>query len=86
MSADDLPCLSTTAIQDFLHLSVPVREFRLVRVPCLALTTAASDRGRDPRRRRGSGRVCISGHGPAIGTLTVNGQRWPVQKSHNAKP
>ena len=42
MSAGDLPCLSTIAFQDLLGLSVLVREFRLVRVPCLALTTAAS--------------------------------------------
>ena len=41
MSAD-LPCLATKALQDLLGLSVLVREFRLVRVPCLALMTAAS--------------------------------------------
>ena len=40
MSAGDLPCLSTMALQDFLGLSVLAREFRLVRVPCLVLTTA----------------------------------------------
>ena len=57
MSAEDLPCLSAMglsamglsamglsamALQDLLGLSVLVRELRLVRVPCLDLTTAAS--------------------------------------------
>ena len=38
MSAGDLPRLSTMALHDFLGLSVLVRDIRLVRVPCLALT------------------------------------------------
>ena len=42
MSAGDLPCLATMAFQDVLGLSVLIRAFRLVRVPCLALTTTAS--------------------------------------------
>ena len=43
--------LSTMALQDFLGLSVLFCEFRLVRVPCLGLTTAASRR----LAERGSG-------------------------------
>ena len=57
MSGGDLPRLPTMALQDFLGLSVLVREFRLVRVPSLALTTAASAKHTKHTARHGTPRA-----------------------------
>ena len=71
MSAD-LPCLSTMALLSLLGLSVLVREFRLVRVPCLDLTTAASVRTTRPVLEPPDG-PCPRGHQLAGRILSTGG-------------
>ena len=78
MSAGDLPCLSTIARQDVLRLSVLVREFRLVRVPCFSPSTCCAGGSSnaswpDRNTRRASGGRAANGLAGTTAPVTPPG-------------